>query len=239
MFSYIFRTVIGLFLITAFFASLVWLYRTPGWDPFITALLAFVAFINFHLERIEIGAQRVDTGDSVVGADLVFGKLNEFYATIAAIRLSAVSSALSVPAAPTGKYGITYLFDVTNPKDLDVGINKFYVTVIAYLGVSQYAKLKDCAFKTGGSAPIVRLDCRIKPHPGQYACDWPGAGSNFIKLSKGEMQRFFLIVVAGKPGLYKFKIGVEYSVGGEQKSSDLNDEIQLIEFFDGKPVKER
>lgn len=126
-------------------------------------------------------------------------------------------------------YGSRFTFDVTNPNPFDLRITRLYVDVIKYieteiLGLSQG--------DLGGAMTFRELGCEIEPKVGRYVCHHPSEGFDYIRLSSGEMEAFRIIVEVVKEGIYRLRLGMEYSIAGETRTIEVDNDILEFGVFD-------
>jgi len=140
-----------------------------------------------------------------------------------------------VPAYPL-LYKASFAFDVTNPNPLDMRILRFYVDVTKFID----ADIVDVWWgDMGGGMRVREFGCEIEPKVGSYECVQISDGFDYIKLSSGEMEAFCINVNAIAEGVYWLRLGMEYSIGGQTKKIEMDNEIVEIGIFDPvfhKPV---
>jgi hypothetical protein len=124
---------------------------------------------------------------------------------------------------------ISFIFDITNPNELDMRVVSFYVDVEEFVDVD-IIRLTTGAL--GGGVVIRKSVCEVKPQAGRYECIQVSKDYDYIKLSSGEMETFRIDVAAPKQGIYLFKLAIEYSIAGEVGIVELDHDIQEIGFFD-------
>lgn len=120
-------------------------------------------------------------------------------------------------------------FDATNPSRLDMRIVCFYVDMIEFTEVD----ITDITHGAiGGELTVRKYVCEITPQIRRYKCTPFSGGFDYIKLSSGEMESFRIDVRTTAEGIYCFKVGMEYSIGGEINCTEVHSDIKQRGFFD-------
>ena len=102
-------------------------------------------------------------------------------------------------------------FEVTNTNPEEMSVREIYVEVVGY---DEAQLLRKIPFK--GLGQTRRYICTVQPRVGQaFKCTSAKKGDDFIKLSKGELERFRITVDATSGGLYRLAVILRYSSGGE------------------------
>lgn len=121
------------------------------------------------------------------------------------------------------------VFDVTNPNELDMRIVRLYVDVIKFVPVDIIGVWEG---DKGGGMRIRKYGCDIDVNTGRYECFQISEGFDYIKLSPGEMEVFRVHIAAVQEGIYRLRLGMEFSIGGVKREIEADNDIQQIGFFD-------
>jgi hypothetical protein len=120
-------------------------------------------------------------------------------------------------------------FDVTNPNHLDLRIVRLYVDVIKFID----ADITDVRWgDLGGGMRVREFSCEIEPRVGNYECLQASDDFDYIRLSSGEMETFCININVITEGIYRLRLGMEYSIGGQTKRVEVDSEIIEIGIFD-------
>lgn len=126
-------------------------------------------------------------------------------------------------------YGFHFTFDVTNPNQLDMRILRLYVDVIKFMDADIIGVWEG---DSGGAMIVREFGCEIEPNVGRYNCHQISEGFDYIKLSAGEMETFRINVGVVKEGIYRLRLGMEYSTGGETRTIESDGDILEVGVFD-------
>lgn len=126
-------------------------------------------------------------------------------------------------------YGADLTFDMTNPNQLDMRVVCLYVDVLKFIEVDIIGVWEG---DMGGGMMVREFGCEIEPAVGSYECRQISEGFDYIRLSPGEMEAFRIDVGVVKDGIYRLRLGMEYSIGGRTSRIEVDDQIQEIGIFD-------
>ncbi len=84
----------------------------------------------------------------------------------------------------------------------------------------------------GGGMTYRDFVCEIDPKVGSYACSQLSEGFDYLKLPYGEAEAFRIRVRAIAEGIYHLRLGVEYSIAGQNKRVELDENVLRIGVFD-------
>jgi len=126
-------------------------------------------------------------------------------------------------------YGAEFTFDVTNPNTLDMRIVRFYVDVLKFIDVDIIGVWEG---DRGGGMRVRRFTCEIEPKVGRYECFSASDEFDYVRLSSGEMEAFCINLSVVAQGIYTVRLGMEYSIGGELRKIEVDNEIKQIGLFD-------
>jgi hypothetical protein len=126
-------------------------------------------------------------------------------------------------------YGFHFTFDVTNPNKFDMRILHLYVDVIKFVDIDIIGVWVG---DLGGGMKVREFECKIEPSIGRYDCYQISKDFHYIKLSSGEMEAFLINVEVVKEGIYRLRVGMEYSLGGKTRTAEADDDILDVGVFD-------
>ena len=108
-------------------------------------------------------------------------------------------------------------------------IVQIYVDVIKFIPVDIIGVWEG---DKGGGMRIREYCCDIDASVGRYECFQISDGFDYIKLSPGELEIFRVHIAAVQEGIYRLRLGTEFSIGGATREIEADDNIQQIGFFD-------
>lgn len=120
-------------------------------------------------------------------------------------------------------------FDVTNPNQFDMRIIRFYLDVLKFIDTAIIGVWEN---GLGGGMPVREFGCEIEPCVGRYDCFQVSEGFDYVRLSSGEMEAFLVTVGVVKEGIYYLRLGMEYSIGGETRKIEVDDDVLEVGIFD-------
>lgn len=126
-------------------------------------------------------------------------------------------------------YEADFTFDVSNPNQLDMRVVRLYVDVLKFIDVDIIGVWQG---DMGGGMRVREFGCEIEPAVGSYDCHQISEGFDYIRLSSGEMEAFRINIGVVKKGIYRLRLGMEYSIGGKTNRVEVDDQIQEIGVFD-------
>jgi hypothetical protein len=126
-------------------------------------------------------------------------------------------------------YGFYFTFDVTNPNSFDMRIVRVYVDVIKFIDADIIGVWES---DLGGGMLVRKFGCEIEPSVGRYDCHQIPGDFDYIRLSSGEMEAFRINVETVQEGIYRLRLGMEYSIGGEVKTAEADNDILEVGVFD-------
>jgi len=117
-------------------------------------------------------------------------------------------------------------FDLTSRSELQLRIRRLFVEVLEYVPV---AHVETSPVMSAGETR--RYFCNLEPSLGTYDAIQLDKSYDFLKLSAGELEHFEISVNTAVPGVFRVRVGAEYVVGGEGKSSTSAEVDRMIGFF--------
>jgi hypothetical protein len=106
---------------------------------------------------------------------------------------------------------------------------RLYVDVIKFID----ADIVDVRWgDLGGGMRVREFSCEIEPRVGNYECLQASDDFDYIRLSSGEMEAFRININAIAEGIYRLRMGMEYSIGGQTKRIEAEGGIVEIGIFD-------
>lgn len=135
-------------------------------------------------------------------------------------------------------YDLSPTFEITNPNHLDIRIVRFYVDIIKYISID-ILEIRESKRESGGGMRIREFGCEVASSVGTYECSSTSDDFDYLRLSSGEMEVVRINVDFLTEGIYRLRVGFDYSIGGSVKNVELEDSIQEIAVFDPifhKPV---
>ncbi|MBI4002898.1 MAG: toll/interleukin-1 receptor domain-containing protein [Nitrospira defluvii] len=117
-------------------------------------------------------------------------------------------------------------FDLTSRSELQLRIRRVFVEVLEYVPVAQVE-----------TAPVMsagdtrRYFCNLEPAVGTYDAVQLDGTYDFLKLSSGELEHFEISVNTTVPGIFRVRVGAEYVVAGENKTTTSAEVDKMIGFF--------
>jgi hypothetical protein len=126
-------------------------------------------------------------------------------------------------------YGAEFTFEVSNPNRLDMRIVRLYVDVLKFIDVEVIGVWQG---DKGGGMRVREFSCEIEPSVGSYGCRQVSDDFDYIRLSLGELEVIRIYLEAVKEGIYRLRLGMDYSVGGTTSRVEVDDQIQEIGVFD-------
>ncbi len=133
----------------------------------------------------------------------------------------------SVSAYPLNSACFT--FDMTNPNQFDMRITRLYVDVVKFMEVNIIGVWEN---GLGGGRRFRDFSCEIEPKIARYDCIQTSEDFEYIKLSYAEMEAFRIHLEAIVEGIYRLRLGIEYSIGGETRRIEVDNDVQEIGIFD-------
>ena len=79
---------------------------------------------------------------------------------------------------------------------------------------------------------VREFGCEIESSIGRYYCHQISEDFDYIRLSSGEMEAFRINVNPVREGIYRLRLGMEYSIGGKIKTFEADNNILDIGVFD-------
>jgi hypothetical protein len=120
-------------------------------------------------------------------------------------------------------------FDMTNPNDYDLRILRLYIDVLKFVDVEV---LGVWAGDYGGAMTYREYACDVEPRIGRYDCVLMSKNFDYLKLSHGEMEAFRVLIKALSQGIYRLRLGVEYSVAGETRRIEVDSDVKEFAIYD-------
>lgn len=128
--------------------------------------------------------------------------------------------------APSRKsQDIVINFDITNPNKIDLRIKDIYINVIEFYSVKI---LKTTPLASAGK--IRKYYCNINSEKRLFNCKIQDKKFDYIKLSKGELERFGININSLIKGVYKLGVVVDYSIGDKEFREKVG-EFEEVGFF--------
>lgn len=122
-------------------------------------------------------------------------------------------------------------FSITNPNNLDMAINSVVIEAIPIttnkvsIGIGPMI----------GGADFFLYECLISTNETCSTAQYKMEGSDFLKLSPGELSTIRVFIRSSSLGLYKIRSFCIYSIGSRTKKIKIHDFTDPIYFFDEAP----
>jgi hypothetical protein len=117
-------------------------------------------------------------------------------------------------------------FDITNPNANNLRISGVYVEVLEFIPV---LKLETTPVAAAGE--IRRFFCNVRSSKGSYKAELVSQAYDYVKLSKGEMERVGIHVNSPDRGIYSLALTVEYAIGSSTVRASVGRVPRLVGFF--------
>jgi hypothetical protein len=129
----------------------------------------------------------------------------------------------------TDSEDLTLSFDVSNPNNMHMRIDKIYIDLIEYNFINNLKIIENFGVKKARG-----YFCTIEPETGSNNCIKTLNNDEFIDLAPGELEHIIINVNTDTPGIYKMRIGLDYAIGSETNSIIGGNVPGVIGFFDKK-----